>query len=544
MSATFAAATSTALPAGIQPAANAQIAIRSVTLIRHLAIAAITLSAVVQIPLSENITNFFVVVLLWGGSFGTFCYVLRPRLIYLAPVSVLPLLGFNLAALAGPLMIQSAYLTPVTYNLQLPLETFSTLLLAQATLVAAHMAYLRAAPVQAVRFATQRLLQRVGAFDQVSFGQLLALGVVGLAATWISSVSFEGNIEFGDVTGRLLLQLRFLAIAPALGILGVMYTGRVQDIHRHRIPIVAVYFAALLLVAFAGNSRAYFAVVCATVVLEFLLAAVLGYVVLNRKRLLLFAAITVCALPVFNLFSDVATAMVMVRGERTSTFGLDLIARTIAVASDHEAVQQYRDTQRRIQQYETYSENYISNPFLARLVLPRYHDNILVAAEHIRDADRDRLVSSMGEKVVALLPTFVLQEFGIDIEKEDLSYSSADLFYNLYSGGTLGGFRLGSAMAEAYVLFGIYFVPLLFAFAVVIFISMDAFSIRLDRSRIVFSIIVLSTLWMVFTGVFSLDSVAAVIGYLLRTLPQNVLICIVLIKGTGIILRRIKMDRF
>ena len=252
---------------------------------------------------------------------------------------------------------------------------------------------------------------------------------MGLGATWFSAVS---SVDYGDFGGKFAFGLVPFAYAPLL-IPFLPYLGAARRNTRGAIWQVAAYSVVLVAAALVRNSRGTFGEAFVTLVLLLLLLYVSGNLRLSRRALgaaVLFAMPAVVAL---GFLTDLSTAILMVRAQRTEVTGASLLELTLEQLGDTEAIQNY--TQLSLAPTPNgYSEYYISNPLLARLITVKFDDNLLQLVPLLTPNQREDISKTSLKQIAALLPTPAIRILGLDVDKRRLAFSMGAYMYDRGSG--------------------------------------------------------------------------------------------------------------
>jgi hypothetical protein len=171
-----------------------------------------------------------------------------------------------------------------------------------------------------------------------------------------------------------------------------------------------------------------------------------------------------------------------------------------------------------------YDEHYFDNPLLARLVETKFQDNALFFAASLSQSDVRQLAQVSVDQIWAILPDPALSALGVGVDKRDLNFSMGDYLIHLSQGGPLGSRRTGSMLAQGLALFGAGFIALhllmcLFAFALV-----DLQAKRDRQGAVVVSAVGMLAIWKLFQYGVAAESLHAWVGLLLRGLPQNIVL--------------------
>lgn len=489
------------------------------------------LSLVVQLTISPTADNVAAASCAAAASLMTFFYLFgRPSAMARHPLSSTALLGLNVSSLSGALIYQSAVLTPLTTNLANPVRTFAYLGLFQITLVASHLTYSHAVFISRVRSGlSSNVIARLGLFRVPTSRELWLLGVIGLGGIWIFHTGAPG---YGDVGGKFAAGLMPLAYAPML-IPFLPYLGAARQRTSSGIWPVAVYVAALMAAGLISNRRTTFAEAFIILVLVFLLLHVSGALRVGRKFFIIAAVCVIPAVVALGYISDLGTAMIMVRSQRSEVVGVDLLRLTLRQFNDRKAVQAYKQRYVDSPTPGGYSEYYISNLIFARLITVKFDDTMLGYANLLSPGQREVIVTVSRQKLVALLPTPAIQLLGLDVHKSDLEFSMGGAIFNLATGTPWGYYKVGSITAHGLILFGPFFYLIVFLVAPIVFLTADAFT-RFTGNGLryaPFALVFIYSFWTMFYG----DSLISIMEFMLRSLPQSVLIFAVLSKCLSVL---------
>lgn len=512
-------------------------AIRTCRQARKIAILGLPLCALGQLLIDASARNLVCVFIAAIMSAITFHFVIRGSVFRVTPLPALVVLGFNVSTMSGALFAQTLGLRSLVFNLQVPEITFGLCALFQVSLLVALFVMLSSRTLRSMsRTINLCVFSRMGIMQAPSPAQLWIMGLMGSAAmAWTAYLGYSGQIQYGDVGSKFVAGLRYLAFAPfilpildkALPSAHASIRGKVSSW-----PLIG-YLALLVLVAMIRNSRGAFAMGVANLGVAALVLTLMGQLHVTsklRRRLAIGGAILLITAPIL---SDLAIAMVVVRGQRTEVSSIELVQLTLSAFNDKQALEYYRRATAIRAGRGVYEENYLANPFVARFVQTKFFDNSLSYEKVRTGQNASHLWKITLDKVAALLPTPLLRGLGIDINKEDLEFSIGDALYNFHSVTGLGGYRTGSPIAHGMGLMG----PLTFVVVIPLFLmtfmALQCLTISVGSFLLISPVILLqlmSVYWLA-AG----DSLLDPIGLMLRELPQNILIYWMVFHGTRLI---------
>lgn len=506
--------------------------------IRGLGIFALLGCAVLQLLIEPSEDNIMSVMMIVVASIVTFWITLNPRLFRAAPLPALITLGFNVSALSGALVFQTLYMNPVSFNLEVPQFTFGATAVFQAALLVALLLFVASERLNAVsRFVTTRVYQPLGLMRVPSEGQLWLMGFIGVVSLiWSSTAAYSVGIAYGDIIGKFISTMGFMAYAPFLiPLRPSMFPG--QRIRQSGMGGGALigYFFVLIGLAMVLNSRGAFVLGFASLIATLVLYYLMGQLIITPKirRWLMLSALLLVAL--FPALVDMSTAIILARAERTSVSAMELVASTMEKFSDSELLETERDIAVARSDYALYEDLYVDNPFLNRLVVTKYTDNTLASPEMREGVYQEYLWNVSMDKIEALMPTPVLRFFGSELDKTELEFSMGDAIFFVESGWGLGGHRMGSSVGHGIGMLGWIGSLLIIPLFLVVFVCVQTLT-HLVGGRVfavpllLFEVIAIATL-------ASGDSLLTPVEFIVRRLPQHMFIYWMLFVVTAWLLR-------
>jgi len=167
---------------------------------------------------------------------------------------------------------------------------------------------------------------------------------------------------------------------------------------------------------------------------------------------------------------------------------------------------------------------------LARLIQTKYVDNTL-ALKGVRNGRySDYMWDITIKKLKALLPTPAFKVFGIRLNKEDLEFSMGDEMQHVEYGSFLGRYVTGSEIGHGFGLMG----PFIFVAAVplflVVYIALQSLTMT-SRGYVVITPVILLQMIQVYYLACN-DSLLTPVSFILRGLPQDILLYWLIFKAT------------
>ena len=453
-----------------------------------------------------------------ASSLTVLLYVLWTSAIQTHPLSTFALFGFCFTTQLGALLVQSASWNSLTANLRQPLETFLILALYQGVALLAHALYrlLSNPSSQRASGLIRSVLEKSNLYVTPTAGTLWIMGLVGLI-----SFLFSGG---QGVVGKTAQGFSFLAWAPFLIPMFVFQYGDAYCSTKKNYFFLALYIGAIFLLGIAINARGMMLSGFMTISLFFLLRAMRSTTRVSAAqvtKLSVFALLLVAlSIPV----ADLATAMVLARKYRENASTMKLVEETVYYFQQPQMLLAQRERDKFVSLQSNYDEAYFASPLLARLIETKFHDNALHFSTRIPLQDRDRLKEITGDFLWSTLPEPVLRGLKIDVEKKDLRFSMGDYISYLGGGGEVGGFRTGSGFAQGIVIFGHFFPLVYFLVCPILFMALDLLAYRSVQGSVFVSSLGMLGIWRVFQYGISGESLQYLFMAVLRGLPQNIVL--------------------
>jgi hypothetical protein len=427
--------------------------------------------------LAQTPTDLISAFLAASGAFLVFFDAFRPKRLYRYPLSTLVVLGFGVTLLLGPLLFTAIEGNSITFNLLVPVATFGHGVLASLLCLLAHTIYRQAPWLSFLRAGAQRALVQLKLFQPLRIAEVATMGLFGVfalaASTWFSGLAVASMVLLKFING-----FQFFSIIPVAFLLQASWsraTASASPPSRKPLVLFLLIMALIVLAMMGSNARSPIVVPVACLFLGLALQWLYGLIRLRLGAVLAVGLSIVVLLP---LATDMATAMVMVRGQRGDVSPAELLDQTITQFQDRQAVTRYRLVTAELSLTSDWSENYVSNVFLARFANAKYPDNSLEIAGRLTPAQRDEMTAFHWWRLLATLPGPVLTLLGLpeETKQEVNNFSFGDKLYYLISGSqdALGGFRTGHFFGTGIAGFGFGYLGILLLGLLLVFPLVDA----------------------------------------------------------------------
>lgn len=360
---------------------------------------------------------------------------------FLATIVLVTILSNTIA----PLVATSIEQKPLIYKLILPVEVFTIRLIYALLVLLAYVLLVNK------RFNQQGFLMRLSNLlkikTQLTYRQVWIWGFTGffffLLRLVIPSEAFA----------KFLAGFNFLLWSPFILLVPPYFNITKRKNH---FKYLFIYFLLMILLASFTNSRMGFVGPLMVVAFGFLVNVFLGkfdlkgFVKHNKNKVILSLGVFFIFFTFLVKLSDAITFSRKFREDIPTSELMYLTYINFVNGSENK-------TMRRLDISHDYvwSEDYVDNPFLARFISIKFDDNCLVRINRFNETDIFLLKDVNNQKLLAQLPSPILNSLGISIDKIFInSFSTGDYIDHLANGSFLDGKKTGSFPVHVYALFG------------------------------------------------------------------------------------------
>ncbi len=414
-----------------------------------------------------------------GGILGVSVF-LRKDYLREFPISTSMLLGYTTYYFLLPPVATAIEWKPLTHNLDHPVLVLVHAVVCLLFLLAAHIFYRNAPPMQSLRMMiVERVYRPLHFFRAPGNLHLLAMGIIGLLAMSYQ-IFIAGTVQQEALgTGNKFMQGMFpLAYLP-YAILVKPAMGSDVRLSRKWLLIIAYYTVLLVLVSIGYNRRETFLLGMMSIAMVY--AYGLAIQLFSSARLFIGRNVVIaifCIWFVSGPVADFATSMVIVRNQRTDVSPIQLMDKTLTAFQDKDAIRARRIKDKKKSAYSaTYSNYYVDNLFLARMANLKFPDISLGLAISLNSIGKEYLRKVEWQRLLSVLPRPIIKILGLSVDKGfTTSCSGGDLLLYAATGSpnALGTFRTGSIFASGYVIFGWFYPFVLALLAIFLFAFADA----------------------------------------------------------------------
>lgn len=412
---------------------------------------------------------------------------------------------------------------PVTYGFELPIETFffESLLFACSSIAFFIACPLNNKPRNNI---LNRFLFKIG-FFKINKSAIISIGFIGFLITLYKLTI--GIVEYGDVLGKLIEALGFLAYAPA-----VLLFPNLTGLQKSKLKYVIFYLLLLVFINIAKNSRQ-------AIIEPFAIISILWLldIIKNRKpvreifklwKLVLLVGIGFLGL---TIISDLSNAMLYTRDIRTDVSKEELLKKTLEVYQNKELLKQV-ELQKKALTVENYNEgwteDYIDNFMLNRYANLRISDQTIYLAQK-KGFFNQTIIDDFSIQLWRVLPTPILNLIGIELDKEKIAYSRGDVLY-----GEGGGYRVTSHVGDGLATFGYWYFSLQTIVLIIIFWLLNSF-VFYGKNKIIYAPLGLFLIFN-FLGMFrNANGILGDIQFILREYVQLIFLYMLVFYFTSLL---------
>lgn len=422
---------------------------------------------------SENIFSMIICL----SALFIISHYFKNNKLYEFPCSSMVILGYTFSYFVFPIIATTMEGKPLVFNLLHPNEVFMASFSTYIGLLMAHLIYQTFNPFQLCRhWLSKNFVLRAGGFDANSESFLYFCGLIGLSCTaFITFIFHNPENEAHPPYIKFIQGFQPFAYMPYLILVRSLMGGVEKKISWYNLFIYSLF---IIFVGLGRNSRAAIFMGFASCALAIIFAIWLGH-----KKTALFSwrqafCATLVAMIVFGPVTQFATIMVENRSNRGSISNSELALKTLSSLSE---VNSSPEKNIKIKNSSTWDEYYLDNALLARLCNLKYLDSTWHDAKKLKTISKLYVNNMEWQRNISILPQPLILALGLNVDKnkatgasmgDHIHYAATDNKY------VLGGFRTGSLITTAYILFGWYFPIVIGILAIPLFIICDSFSLQ------------------------------------------------------------------
>ena len=389
----------------------------------------------------------------------------------------------------------------------------------------------------------KRFLYSIGFYKQANEKTLWVLGILGCIARILSLAM--GQIETGNVIGRILMVLFYYMYAPVILFFPCLYKINCYKKIDMKNKIIWVYLIFISILNFATNSRNQMLTPFAILGLLLFLSLVISNTSVKKfYKPSTIIKILIVAIVGLNIMSEISKSMLINRNIRDEISFTELIANTFDTLTSEnmdELWQQYNNKVKTPSSYEAgWTEEYVDNFILNRFCNIRITDETLYLSERLYDYTDNIMLEDFKGRIITALPQPLINMMGIDFNKEKYYNSRGDALY-VYSGigNTFdwGGYRVTSHLADGLATFGIFYFVLQFIMWYFVMTLLNSYSIYTKKNGRIYSIYGLLTVYVSLLMFRNANGMIEDVLFCLRVYWQELFLFLIVYKFVNFISR-------
>ena len=270
-------------------------------------------------------------------------------------------------------------------------------------------------------------LKKIGYFYRPSNSQLWILGIIGLIFR-LFMMSKQGSEDSLVGAGTLNMFSGFIYCPILILFNSLLGKNRCSKKSEY---VVYAYIIFLFILLIATNSRSMMLSPLVVFVFCYIIKQIYTYRntlwLSYRKIIFIIFALLIISGPA----ADMAIAMVMVRGDRSSMSFSELFDKSIEAYKDKEGLNAYRKMMDKNQPAigADWQEYYVSSPFLDRLCNYRVADATIYHAQRIGFLNKEML-DYFGNLIITMFPGPIVKALFPDVDKSYYNFSPMDKLYH------------------------------------------------------------------------------------------------------------------
>ncbi|WP_157486435.1 hypothetical protein [Maribacter forsetii] len=316
-------------------------------------------------------------------------------------------------------------------------------------------------------------------FFEITPAILWSMGFIGLLSM-IYNIS-KGDAQIGDTSGRFIAGLTYLMFAPVC-----LFFPFLLKVNYTKTKYVFLYTAFIILINLASNKRHLIITPIGTIGILFILQLIFK----NIRITQIISPIKIMVVGVFiflglNLLNTVSTAMLYTRQTllyteelRDNADKMETFAFTMETLQNEQLMQRLKDNKNEnihgnstITYAQGWTEQYVDNFLLARYANMRITDETIYYA-HKRGFSNVAMQESLINSILYLLPSPILNFFGIRLDKTEMDYSRGDFLH----GTGYGNYVVTSHVGDGLATFGHWYFIVQLAVYFLMFKTINCFS--------------------------------------------------------------------
>ena len=485
---------------------------------------------------ADTLNDFICILILTLSNIITLYYCINKKIFFIYPISLITIFFSHFINSGGALYLKSLEFSLVTDNLEFPLPTIFLLSLFNLFIIICHIIYRQSLTTNRIKKSISSFLLRHRLIEMKSINFLYFLGIVGITSnifyrdlniTLAQQFSPEGPSFFKDI----MIGFNIFIYAPVI----ILFADKLYNIKPdNKIKWVFVlYIFCLIFISLIQNHRAILYDVFIIIGVIYFILFLFGKIEQNKAFTIKLIIFLMLSVPVFNFVENASQTYLVVRGtkgvQQTTPIEMaKLFIKNLYSGIDKKA---YAEGQGRRTKFDI-TEDYYKSSIFNRANTLLINDNFYLVNKELGDFQKKEILDMELKKIIAILPQPIINLFTNNFNKSD--YLGISLAYFAYStiGAASGSLSIGSLFISIYIHTGYWFPLIVLLICLPTFVIFDSFY-NYDKKLMILSPVILMLIYQTSVGVvnfFALSEFSKIISFLLRGLPQALILYYLLMK--------------
>jgi hypothetical protein len=474
----------------------------------------------IQLILGSSLEDYYCIMLLLILNIIVSQYCFNEKILFSYPISTFVIFCTNIQMGGSSLYFKSLYLESVTLKLRVPFETFFFSLLCIVYLIICHCTYRNVNLFILTKNYLSNFLSKLKITNNTKFNNFI--GCCCLALTFMITF-FIIEEEQKTLIENINDGLKLFIIMPIINffLLSInIYNTEEEKINFKYFIFIIFYTVSILFYSIIINSRGTLLHSVYVIIMLLIFFLLLGVVKITYKFFYksLFAFILVLFIsPIVNNYSQTLLDTRGLRGENINNpiKNFDNFLESFSVKKKMQFVEQ---------ETNLFREDYIPSTILGRVNTIFTIDNVFFVSKYLSLSSIEKIKDYENNQIISIIPEFIIRFFDKDFNKKFyIENTITAMIYKTIDNTYSGPKPVGSMFAILQIFYGYYFFIYFYLMVIICFIVMDSFCLKNQK----FSYILFPLFYFI-TSIFVTSSMSSLIEILLRTIPQTIILYLLL----------------
>jgi len=491
----------------------------------------------IQIIISDSFDTVFVIFLLTISNIVTTYYCFNKKYFFQFPISLFIIFISNFMNFGGVLFIKTYELSPVTDKMFEPINTMVFLFIVSLLFIATHYFYMKSYTLNKIKGSINNFFIRIGLFEVGNNNCLYFISTIGIISLiFFSRLDVIVKIENVEpaLYQDLFVGLNVFHFALIIALFSSKLNNISQEDKKNWIFILGLLL--LMFASFASSIRALFFDFILTIFMVYAFLYLLGLIEAGRYLFFKFILMIAIVIPSLSYIEHVSDIFLLQKHQREGITRLENFKQTLSSLISPSKQKEVRDEiielndtilTRAIENKAEYFENKIFTRFN---VVPQ-HDFFYFISEQLTKYQIKEIKKDFAPRIISLIPQPLISLFS-DFNKRDYLGSSIGSYISGFYDATNYGpsQNTSSMLVNVKIYFGFFWPLALIILSIISFTLFDSFC-KYEKKIIIISPILVILFYSSGSGLinfFAHSSFDITVSFLLRTLPQTIILYIIL----------------